>query len=792
MNSFHTTLEKMTKRFLIAGFCMGIFLAMSSSVFAAAPIVVTATSSTADTNNDGTVDQLTITFSEVVDINDTSGIADGLDSITLGDSCTIANGDYTSDDAATLVLTLTGCTAGDTSITPSITYATQSGCGNNFAICDGTPTNEMADGAQLPPSDGAKPVLTAVTFANSTYNTVTFTYSESVVITDGASTTSLGDVTTAGTIAGLGTFATGGTITVPTLKNAISGNGTANITVALAAQSGGYIATSTTTITAPSGNVTPLATPSLVDAAGNQANSAAAVVAPGVSTAWDTTRPTISSAILSDTYFNNAAFVAGGTFNTGTDGKADTMTITASETLRTSTDAAGTRNDWSVTGAANEYGTSITVIKGAGSGTTYTINFSGVNTYYDAGTFEVLNTQDTAPSFIDAAGNPLASGKTSETYKACYTGYSCASGTIGNVAVITNSIQQPGGDGSGVDSTAPGSPSGLTATVNDNMGIDLVWIDPSDSDISSIRIYRKINEEVESMIRIVNKGTEKYEDTFVEEGDVVKYALSSTDLTGNESAKSSYVQITVELGATAEEIINEEADDSTLEEDTTPEEETTDENVEEEVVESVVLTDINNHWAKERVQAMVQQGIVKGDPDGAFRPDDNLNRAEASALLYRVLGLDEPTNPATVPFSDVATDSWYAGYIAYLKSIKVVNGNPDGIYLPATDINRAEFLALAMRTYHYSVDEATQTEIEDLRAGDMTEAYEDLADEWYTADVTAATGLGFIGGRDCEGGKCFAAEATITRAEATKILYEMFYTMLSAEDATTEEEEATE
>jgi hypothetical protein len=108
----------------------------------------------------------------------------------------------------------------------------------------------------------------------------------------------------------------------------------------------------------------------------------------------------------------------------------------------------------------------------------------------------------------------------------------------------------------------------------------------------------------------------------------------------------------------------------------------------------------------------------------------------------------------------------------------IVNGNPDGTYQPGESINRAEFLTLAMNAYYYLADADTKASIDELK-GTSTNTYSDLESDWYSATVTASTELGFVGGYDCDDGKCFGAENEITRAEATKILYNMFYDILT-------------
>src|SRR3989338_6644377 len=105
---------------MIFFFAIGIWQNLPVRVVrAAAP---TMTAATADTDSDGTVDRVTLTFSEATDVDDTGGAGDGLGSLALTSGCTIANGDYTINGLLTLNLTLTGCTAGNTSITPTVPY----------------------------------------------------------------------------------------------------------------------------------------------------------------------------------------------------------------------------------------------------------------------------------------------------------------------------------------------------------------------------------------------------------------------------------------------------------------------------------------------------------------------------------------------------------------------------------------------------------------------------------------------------------------------------------------------
>jgi hypothetical protein len=147
----------------------------------AAPAFVSAI--TGDTNNDGSVDRLVITFSENVDITDGNG-GDGLPAITLS-AGVIVIGEYAAANTNTLTLTISGIANTSTTIDP--TYAV----GGAGQIDEAAATNsEMANAETVTGVDGAAPVLVSAVSTNILQagnvigaSTVTLTYSENVTST---------------------------------------------------------------------------------------------------------------------------------------------------------------------------------------------------------------------------------------------------------------------------------------------------------------------------------------------------------------------------------------------------------------------------------------------------------------------------------------------------------------------------------------------------------------------------------------------------------------------------------
>jgi hypothetical protein len=105
--------------------------------------------------------------------------------------------------------------------------------------------------------------------------------------------------------------------------------------------------------------------------------------------------------------------------------------------------------------------------------------------------------------------------------------------------------------------------------------------------------------------------------------------------------------------------------------------------------------DIQGNWAKQAIEQLNQKNIIGGYPDGSFKPNDSITRAEFSAVLVKSLGLN--TMPVTQSaFSDVPSNYWAAPAIQAVKSAGVINGYPDGSFGPMRPITRAEAIAVVV------------------------------------------------------------------------------------------------
>ncbi|SER94540.1 autotransporter-associated beta strand repeat-containing protein [Gracilibacillus ureilyticus] len=99
------------------------------------------------------------------------------------------------------------------------------------------------------------------------------------------------------------------------------------------------------------------------------------------------------------------------------------------------------------------------------------------------------------------------------------------------------------------------------------------------------------------------------------------------------------------------------------------------------------LTDINGNFAEEQIQTWVDEGLIEGYPDGTFKPDKFITRAEFMSLVNRAFGYK---NEAEIIFNDVTEDAWYFTDVAKAVEAGYLDGYPDNTMKPDDHITRQE------------------------------------------------------------------------------------------------------
>ncbi|MBN6187686.1 S-layer homology domain-containing protein [Aneurinibacillus sp. BA2021] len=171
------------------------------------------------------------------------------------------------------------------------------------------------------------------------------------------------------------------------------------------------------------------------------------------------------------------------------------------------------------------------------------------------------------------------------------------------------------------------------------------------------------------------------------------------------------------------------------------------------------LTDIAGHWAESNIKRAAAIGIVSGYPDGTFRPNHPVTRAEFTVMLTGALQLEEMGAPLTFTDND-QIGAWARQSVAKAVNADLVSGYGDGSFRPNVQITRVEMAVMIARALKLPLKDNTVTSFAD----------DEAIPQWAKGSVEAIRGLSIVAGR---GGNRFVPNEKATRAEAAVILLRM-------------------
>ena len=146
---------------------------------------------------------------------------------------------------------------------------------------------------------------------------------------------------------------------------------------------------------------------------------------------------------------------------------------------------------------------------------------------------------------------------------------------------------------------------------------------------------------------------------------------------------------------------------------------------------------------------------VSGYPDGTFRQDNSITRAEVTAMLFNLIADNAkfvPVVSGAEQFSDVSDTHWYFQAISYLAQANIISGYPDGTFRPNTAMTRAELTTVLSRFFEHIYSYSP---------------FFDTESHWAYMYISSAFGRGWITGYP-DG--TFRPDNPITRAETVTII----------------------
>lgn len=174
-----------------------------------------------------------------------------------------------------------------------------------------------------------------------------------------------------------------------------------------------------------------------------------------------------------------------------------------------------------------------------------------------------------------------------------------------------------------------------------------------------------------------------------------------------------------------------------------------------------------NHWAYKYIAEMVNRKVIDGYPDGKFRPNNTISRAEFAKIMVTASGIQaQKVNYSS--FSDVATSNWASPFVEAVKDYMTGYRTANGQYIfnPSAPALREDIAIALVKLKGYEVNRLPDHSTLEAMFKDYAGISASARDY-----VALAVENGLVSGYPDE---TFRPQATVTRAEATVMLWRAY------------------
>ena len=164
--------------------------------------------------------------------------------------------------------------------------------------------------------------------------------------------------------------------------------------------------------------------------------------------------------------------------------------------------------------------------------------------------------------------------------------------------------------------------------------------------------------------------------------------------------------------------------------------------------------DYLNHWANDTIQLFLDKGYISGYPDGSFKPEGYITRAEFITIVNKVFG---HTEMADIKFTDVSVNDWYYQEVQKAYKAGYISGLSETQFAPNENLTREQAATVVSKIVN----------LEDNSQGIKKFIDNNEISVWAKDFVGAAAEAGIIKGYE---DNTFKPQNFIKRAEAVVIL----------------------
>lgn len=119
----------------------------------------------------------------------------------------------------------------------------------------------------------------------------------------------------------------------------------------------------------------------------------------------------------------------------------------------------------------------------------------------------------------------------------------------------------------------------------------------------------------------------------------------------------------------------------------------------------------DSYWASSDINRLTEACVLEGYPDGLFKPNRKVSRAEMATMVVKGYNLDMTTGCDHLTFKDVPASHWAASYISKGVSENMIAGKSNNMFHPNENISRTEALTIMSKGLNCPMDEAKANEI---------------------------------------------------------------------------------
>ena len=175
-----------------------------------------------------------------------------------------------------------------------------------------------------------------------------------------------------------------------------------------------------------------------------------------------------------------------------------------------------------------------------------------------------------------------------------------------------------------------------------------------------------------------------------------------------------------------------------------------------------------DHWAYKQIQILTDFNVVVGYPDGNYRPDQQVTRAEFATMVVKAFEQQNAEIASPVKFTDVSEKDWFYGMVQRAVMFDLLKGYPDGHFDPYGTVSRGHVIST-------TVNALTTETISNQKAVEILEnSYSDYKEipDWLIIAAGKAEILGMVVKAPGEE-NYINAERPATRAELAAFLVKM-------------------